>query len=161
MKKKYYIILLINIVLILFDQLTKLLIVKNFDLYESKVLINNFLKLYYIRNTGASFGILSGQIILIIGVSILVLMYLIKQIKENKDNKLLLISGSLIISGAFGNLIDRIFRKYVVDFISFTFLGYDFAVFNVADIFITIGTILYIGVLLFEGKHERNKSRRN
>ena len=67
MKKKYYIILLINIVLILFDQLTKLLIVKNFDLYESKVLINNFLKLYYIRNTGASFGILSGQIILIIG----------------------------------------------------------------------------------------------
>ncbi len=161
MKKKYYIILLINIVLILFDQLTKLLIVKNFDLYESKVLINNFLKLYYIRNTGASFGILSGQIILIVGVSILVLMYLIKQIKENKDNKLLLISGSLIISGAFGNLIDRIFRKYVVDFISFTFLGYDFAVFNVADIFITIGTILYIGVLLFEGKHERSKSRRN
>ena len=74
------------------------------------------------------------------------------------DNKLHLISTILIISGAFGNLIDRIFRGYVVDFISFTFFGYEASIFNVADSFITIGVIFYIINIILEGKYGKDNS---
>ena len=76
------------------------------------------------------------------------------------NNKCGIISSSLIISGALGNLIDRLFRGYVVDFFSFTIFKKEMAIFNVADSFITIGVIIYIIVLFMEGKNERIKSKK-
>ena len=156
MKKKYYIVFII--ILCLFDQLSKLLILKSFNVGESSILIKGFLKLYYIQNRGISFGMFGSMRILIIIFSLLIIGYMIYDfIKTN--NKINILADSLIISGAFGNLIDRIFRGYVIDFISFTLFKREMSIFNVADSFITIGVILYIINILMEGKYERIKNK--
>ena len=156
MKKKYYILLIIG--LCLFDQLSKLIILKFFDVNESLVLIKNFLKIYYIQNIGISFGIFSGMRIPIIVLSILIIGYMIYEFIKS-EKRVSLISISLIISGAFGNLIDRVFRGYVVDFISFTLFKKEMSIFNLADTFITIGVFIYIISLFMEGKYERVNSK--
>ena len=103
---------------------------------------------------------LSGNTIVLIALTILILIYLFKEIKNNKDNNLLLMSSTLIFSGAIGNLIDRVFRGYVVDFISFTLFKREMPIFNLADIFITFGVLLYLYIIFMEGKNERNINRR-
>jgi signal peptidase II len=158
MKKKTIIIIISGILLILFDLFTKYLITKYFNVNEGIVLINNFLKFVYIRNTGAAFGMLSNNTILLILVTIVLLFYLVKEILNSKAN-INLFAYTLIISGAIGNLIDRVFRGYVVDFISFTLFGREMAIFNVADIYITFGVILFIFSIFKEGKHERNNHK--
>lgn len=156
MKKRYYILLIF--ILCILDQVSKLLVVKYLNGNDSLIIINNFLKLLYIKNTGISFGILSGMRLTIIVLSIMIIGYMIYELVKS-NNKLHLISVILIISGAFGNLIDRIFRGYVVDFISFSFFGYEASIFNIADSFITIGIILYIINILLEGKYGKDKSK--
>lgn len=160
MKKKSLIVLISLLMLIVFDQIIKYLIVKNFSIGEEKILIDNFLKFIYIRNTGAAFGILSGNIVFLIGISLLLIFYIVKEMKKNIDNNLSLLSFSLILGGAVGNLIDRIFRGYVVDFISFTLFKRKMSIFNIADMYITIGVILLIYIVLKEGKYERVSSRK-
>lgn len=160
MKKKSLIVLISILLLIVFDQIVKYLIVRNFSIGEEKILIDNFFKFIYIRNTGAAFGILSGNIIFLIGISLLLIFYIVKEMKKNIDNNLSLLSFSLILGGAVGNLIDRIFRGYVVDFISFTLFNREMSIFNVADMYITIGVILLIYIVLKEGKYERVSSRK-
>ncbi len=159
MKKKYIIFSLTIILLTLFDQISKIIVVNNFELYDSVVLINNFLKFYYLKNTGASFGILSGKMVLIILINLIMIIYLIREIINHKESNLLLVSSSLIISGAFGNLIDRVFRGSVIDFISFTIFNREMPVFNLADTFITIGVILYIIMIFMESSDERDNSK--
>ena len=155
MKKKYYILLIF--VLCLFDQISKLLVIKYLGSNDSFIIINNLLKFLYIKNTGISFGILTGKVYLIICLSVLIIGYMVYEFIKS-TSRLHLISVVLIISGAFGNLIDRIFRGYVIDFLSFTFFKKDFAVFNIADSFITIGVVIYIIYLFMEGKNERINS---
>jgi signal peptidase II len=158
MKKKTIIIIISGILLILFDLFTKYLITKYFNVNEGIVLINNFLKFVYIRNTGAAFGMLSNNTILLILVTIVLLFYLVKEILNSKAN-INLFAYTLIISGAIGNLIDRVFRKYVVDFISFKLLGHEMAIFNIADIYITFGIIIIIYCIIKEGRSERVNSK--
>ena len=160
MKKKSLVVLISLLMLIVFDQIIKYLIVKNFSIGEEKILMDNFLKFIYIRNTGAAFGILSGNIVFLIGISLLLIFYIVKEMKKNIDNNLSLLSFSLILGGAIGNLIDRIFRGYVVDFISFTLFKREMSIFNVADMYIIIGVILLIYIVLKEGKYERVSSRK-
>lgn len=160
MKKKYYICIISVLLLVFFDWLTKHLIVNSFTLGNQIIIIKNFLKICYIKNYGASFGIFSGNTIMLIALTILILFYLLKEINNNKDNNLLLMSSTLIFSGAIGNLIDRIFRGYVVDFISFTLFKSEMPIFNLADIFITFGVLLYLYIIFMEGKNERNINRR-
>ena len=81
------------------------------------------------------------------------------ELKKNINNKIFVISLSLIISGALGNLIDRIFRGYVVDFISFTLFNKEMAIFNIADIFITIGVTILLVRIFKEGKYERIRNK--
>ena len=158
MKKKTIIIIISGILLILFDLFTKYLITKYFNVNEGIVLINNFLKFVYIRNTGAAFGMLSNNTILLILVTIVLLFYLVKEILNSKAN-INLFAYTLIISGAIGNLIDRVFRKYVVDFISFKLFGHEMAIFNIADIYITFGIIILIYCIIKEGRSERVNSK--
>ena len=160
MKKKSLYSIIIIIILTLLDQITKLLVVKFFDVDDYLIIIKDFLKFYYIKNIGASFGIFGGKTIMLILITFLVILYIIYEMKNNKNNKLSLFSCILILSGAFGNLIDRLFRGYVIDFISFTLLKKEMAIFNLADIYITFGVILYIYVILMEGNSYGNKSKR-
>ena len=77
MKKKSLVVLISLLMLIVFDQIIKYLIVKNFSIGEEKILMDNFLKFIYIRNTGAAFGILSGNIIFLIFITVLLIFYIV------------------------------------------------------------------------------------
>ena len=112
MKKKYIISIIMIIILMFFDYLTKTLIINSFEVNDSMILIKDFLKFYYIKNYGASFGMLSGQTILLVIFTVVAIIYLFGEIKKSKS-LLLIFSSSLIIGGALGNLIDRVFRGYV------------------------------------------------
>ena len=96
---------------------------------------------------------------ILILITILLLIYLIIELKKNFNNDFISLSLSLIISGALGNLIDRVFRGYVVDFISFILFNKEMAIFNVADAFITIGVVILLIYIFKEGKYERNNNK--
>ena len=146
--------------LVILDQLTKFLVVELIPLNNSVILIKNFLKFYYIQNTGAAFGMFSGYTILLVLFTFFVLYFLYKEIKDNKVDNLNLCTLVLLFAGAIGNLIDRVFRKYVIDFISFTLFKHEMAIFNVADIYITFGVIIYLFGILRDRKNERNSSKK-
>ena len=146
--------------LVILDQLTKFLVVELIPLNNSVILIRNFLKFYYIQNTGAAFGMFSGYTILLVLFTFFVLYFLYKEIKDNKVDNLNLCTLVLLFAGAIGNLIDRVFRKYVIDFISFTLFKHEMAIFNVADIYITFGVIIYLFGILRDRKNERNSSKK-
>ena len=152
MKKKIYLIIFVVFLLVGFDQLIKYLVIDNIGINNSKVIIDNFLSLTCIKNIGAAFGIMSGNMIILILITIFLIYYIIREIKKNYDNNITLLSLTLILGGALGNLIDRIFRGYVVDFLSFKIFGYEAALFNVADIFITVGVFLMIMILFKDGE---------
>lgn len=127
------------------DQISKLLVVRLIDINKNIELIKNFFYLTYIRNTGAAFSILTGQRIFLITIAIIILASLFNYLRKNKiDKKLEQLALSLIIGGSFGNLLDRIIRGYVVDFIDIKIFGYNFPVFNIADTFIVIGVFFLI-----------------
>lgn len=158
MKKKSLFILIVILILTIIDQIIKYLVVSNISIGSEKIIIDNFLKFIYIRNTGAAFGILSGNIIFLIFITVLLIFYIVNEMKKNINNNLSLLSFSLILSGALGNLIDRVVRGYVVDYISFTLFNREMSVFNLADTYITIGVILLIYIVIKEGKNERISS---
>lgn len=158
MEKKYIKIISLIIFLIVFDQLIKFLVTLNFNVGEEFVIINNFLKFIYIKNTGAAFGMFSGNTFMLILIAIVLIWYLIKEIKTNLNNKLSIISFSLVLGGALGNLIDRVFRGYVVDYISFTLFNSEMAIFNMADIYITFGVLLLLYIVIRDGRNEKNKN---
>ena len=136
-------IFIISIFLIILDFISKLLII-NF-LKVDLFLIPNFLYLTYVTNTGTFWGLFSNINLFFIVLSITILIALIYIIvKKITLNKLNTILYSLVISGIIGNLIDRIIRGYVVDFIGIKIFNYNFPIFNFADIYIVIGVLLFI-----------------
>lgn len=149
MSHKYFPLITMVLMLVVIDQLTKFYIDSNFVLYQSLEVINGYFNITYIRNSGVAFGILSGfkgivsQIIFIFISLIAILAIII--IYRGTDDKMIFsrISLSLILSGAIGNMIDRIFRGgEVIDFFDFYWKSYHWPAFNIADSCITIGVIL-------------------
>lgn len=139
MKKRN--IIIFSIILIFIDQIIKYL-VHNYIISDI-VIINNFFSITNLSNYGAAFGILSNNIYFLIFISLILIYFIISEIKKN-NNKGYIISLLMILSGALGNLIDRIFRGYVVDYLSFELFSISFPVFNFADMLITFGTIYLI-----------------
>ena len=149
--------LFIIILLTCIDQYSKFMVIQNMDLGEKIVLIENFFSITHVRNYGAGFSILQNATVFLSTVSILAICILIYMLLHEK--KLSLVSKTaylLIISGAMGNLIDRVMKAYVTDFLDFLIFGYDFPVFNIADSFITVGCFLLIGELLWESRSAAN-----
>ena len=126
------------------DQLTKWLTVMNLDLHETFPLIENVFHFTYVRNTGAAFSILSDERWFLIGITAIVMLALMAFVLfgQFRRYKLFNISATLILSGGIGNLIDRLVQGYVVDFIKTTFM--DFPIFNVADCFVVVGSVLLL-----------------
>ncbi len=160
MKKKHYIILASVLLLVLLDQITKQIIVKTMDLGEHFTVIKNFFLINSHRNTGGAWGILTGQMTvfyLITLIAFVLFYYLIKEVDFNK--KLVYsIAVTLLIAGAIGNFIDRILFQEVVDFLDFYIFGYDFPIFNVADINLVVGMFLFAFDILMEDViHAKNK----
>lgn len=150
-KKIFYLIdILLVIVLVFLDQVTKNLAVVKLKDKSAYTLINGVLEFNYLENKGAAFGMLQNQKIFFVFVAIVFLgvitFVLIKAPNEPKYTKLHILLV-MICAGAIGNLIDRIRLDYVVDFIYFSLIN--FPIFNVADIYVTVSTILLIICILF------------
>ena len=147
--------LVFTIVLVLIDQLTKYLTVQNIALGEIVEFIPNVVSFTYLQNTGAAFSILEGQMWFFYIITILVVGFLLYYMyAEAKDNKILGYILALVLAGALGNFIDRLLLQYVVDMIKLEFI--DFAIFNVADSYLTVGVILLI-IYTFYEERKTNK----
>jgi signal peptidase II len=131
---------IIVLVILSLDQLTKSIITKSLALNQSLPVIKGIFHLSLVHNRGAAFGLLKNQAPLFIFTSLvaIILIYLDLRLHRHRQTSLYNISLGLILAGAFGNLIDRLFFGYVIDFLDFRI----WPVFNVADSAITVGAIL-------------------
>ncbi|MBC9787382.1 signal peptidase II [Carnobacterium maltaromaticum] len=141
-------------VILVIDQITKYVVVNNIDLYEVKEVIPGILSWMYIRNTGAAWSILEGQMwfFYIITFAVVIAVIYIMQ-KYAKDNWLFSLGLSLILAGALGNFIDRLRLGYVVDMIRLDFMN--FPIFNVADMSLSIGVAVIILYVLLDEKNKK------
>ena len=151
----------ISLLVVLIDQVVKTIITMNLSLYSSIEVIDNFFNITYVRNTGAAWSILSGNTLLLVFISLmsLVMIYLYF-IKDRKLSKIEVISYGLLVGGIIGNLIDRIVRGYVIDYLDFKIIGYSFPIFNIADICIVISIILICINLVVGEYHGKNRNNR-
>lgn len=139
------------------DQATKILVDKTMTMHQSIEIIPNLASLTYLRNTGAAFGFLAGArsglrivfFALISSVAIGCIVYLIRGLRPQQ--KTLLLSLSLILGGAVGNLIDRLRLGEVIDFIDLHWYDIHWPAFNVADSAISIGVVLLFIQMLRKG----------
>jgi signal peptidase II len=169
MRRKYWILLIFCFGILSLDQWTKYVVVQKLALYQRVEVIQGFFNLIHVRNTGGAFGIFGGEkgglgSLLFVVVSLIAIgaiLFLFIKMKENE--KVLPLSFSLVLSGALGNLIDRLRYGEVVDFFEFylSFLPWHifnpWPAFNVADSAISIG----IGLLALELlKQDKKKLRR-
>ncbi|MBN2829848.1 MAG: signal peptidase II [Candidatus Cloacimonetes bacterium] len=150
--------------IICLDQLTKYLIRSNFDLYQSRAVIGDLVRFTYVRNTGAAFSMSFGNDTInrwiFVTISFLAIGFIVYYFTKTKGILQNLIA-SLVLAGAVGNLIDRIFLGFVTDFIDCDFpdiIMKRFAIFNVADSAITIAiTLLIIYILFFDKKEKKEE----
>lgn len=157
MKKKPYIIAFFFFIIDLFS---KQLINQIMSVGESVKVINNFFYITYTRNTGAAWSILEDKRILLLIISVIVLYFINKYMNKEVLDKFESFTYGMIIGGIVGNLFDRIFLGYVIDFIDFKLFGYDYPIFNLADTFIVVGIILLFIISVRKEYHEKNRSRR-
>ena len=152
MKKKNIIMGIIFIILgILLDQVVKIIIRVTMEEGKNIPIIKGFFHIAHIENTGTAWGGLSNLSILLIILSIGILAFFIYMFKDVdfKNKKVFSISLVMVISGTIGNLIDRIFFQSVTDFLDFYIFGYDYPVFNIADILLVIGFAIFLIDLVF------------
>lgn len=142
--------LIIAVIGVIADRLTKLWAIDVLKGGPSITVIKDFFTFEYLENRGAAFGMLQNKQWFFIVITIIVIsIMLIYLIKKKPTFKLTSISMAMIIAGAIGNLIDRIQYNYVVDFIMLHYKDvYYFPTFNVADIFVTVGTALLLICIL-------------
>ena len=153
MKRKVMVPIVI-VALIALDQWVKFEIVKNIQLGEVKPFIPKIVSLTYLRNTGAAFSILENQQWLFAVITLVVIGAAIWYLSKHIKGSVWLLSAlCLIIAGGIGNFIDRMRQGFVVDMFQLDFIN--FAIFNVADSYLTIGVLVLIVMML---KEEGNAS---
>lgn len=150
---------IISLIFILVDFIVKIIVNSCMNVYDSISIIPSFFSITYVRNTGAAFSIMENSRVFFIAIGIAAI-YLIWRflIKDKELNKYYVFSYSMLIGGIIGNMIDRIVYGYVIDYLSFNLLDYNFPIFNLADTFIVVSIIM---LLLCEvgGSHARVGSR--
>jgi len=130
---------------IFLDQLSKFLAIRSLQLNTPVSLIKNFLYITLVHNRGAAFGLFKNQLLLFVLISFFAILFIFFHLKNKNNPFLFQLSLSLILSGAVGNLIDRLRFGYVIDFLDFRV----WPVFNLADSALTIGAVLLSWELLF------------
>lgn len=150
---------IIGIVLIL-DMVSKYVVSSLMVENQSFSIINNFFRITYVKNTGAAFSFLDGNVFVLILVTIFFLgcmfYYTFFKVKNFWEG----VSYGLVLGGAIGNFIDRSILGYVRDFIDIDIFGYDYPIFNIADCFIVIGILMYLFISFYKERCSRvgNKS---
>ena len=138
------------------DQIIKYFVLLYLKPVGSVGAINGFLEWNYVENTGAAFGSFSGNTTLLsVITAVIIFAGIAAIIFKNIKSKYLLVTATIVIAGGLGNLIDRIFRGYVVDFIIVLFI--DFPVFNFADILVTCGSFMLIIYLIIDIYNDSRK----
>ena len=148
-------VLLLGLVVLIFDQLTKQAVRGHLVYGESRPIIEGFFNLVYVRNDGAAWNILSGHgiILILISVCVLILLFIYRRsfLQEQLSHRILL---GLLVGGIAGNLVDRIRFGWVTDFLDFQFGSYHYPSFNVADSAICIAIGLYVLSNFFHKKED-------
>ena len=137
-------ILIISLIIIVIDIISKLLISNTLIENESISIIPKFFYITYAKNTGVAFSMLKGNRILIILATTLIIGFILKYIYNKKIIFQEQIAISLILGGSIGNLIDRIVYGYVIDFLDIKLGNYNYPIFNIADSSIVIGVIIFL-----------------
>jgi signal peptidase II len=153
-----YLIRIGGLVLIL-DQLTKILVVLYLPLYSSVTVVPGFFNLVHVRNTGAAFSFMAGDFsawrqAFFIAVSVIgagIILYIYRRLKS--EDKWARLALALILGGALGNLVDRVRLGEVIDFIDIYVGSYHWPAFNIADSAISIGAVILLLVLLTSKDH--------
>jgi len=136
-------------IIVLLDQITKKVVVNNMELHDEIPVIKGFFNLYYVRNKGAGLGILSNARWVFLSLTTVIIIVIAALLLINYfENFLANISLIFILAGGIGNMIDRVMLGEVVDFFQFQIKFFDF-IFNVADVFVTFGTILFVIYYIF------------
>ena len=154
---KFYSVAIVTIVL---DQLTKWLVVKNMDLGERIGIWDPWIGILSHRNRGAAWGMLEGQMWIFTIITIAVIIGIAYfYVTEAKNKPLLQFSLMLLLGGAVGNFIDRLFRGEVVDFADtyIPVINYHFPIFNVADMALTFAVILLFITIILDERAEKKK----
>src|SRR5699024_1972154 len=146
--------LILTIILVTIDQITKYLTVQNLALFEVKEIIPKFLSFTYIQNSGAAWSLLEGKMWFFYIITLIVVAFLLYYLyTEGRKDKILGVILSIILAGTLGNFIDRVLFQYVVDMIKLEFIN--FPIFNVADMLLTIGVAVLLFYTIYEEKNPR------
>ena len=146
MKTKYLILMLLTSVVLVIDQLTKVYVDRSMQLYQSIPVVDGLFSITYLRNKGAAFSFLAEAswrlpfFVLVSVIAVVVIMVALGKLRD--DQKLAAVSLSLILSGAVGNLIDRVRLGEVIDFLDVYWRSHHWPAFNVADSAICVGVAL-------------------
>ena len=124
-------------------------------------IIDNFFSLTYVLNDGAAFSLFASRTYLLILIALICLFFIIYELKNNLDDRVLSIGYSLVLAGLLGNFIDRLIDGYIIDYLSFKILGYSYPIFNLADILIVVGIVIVIikEILKERGKKDEVRSK--
>ena len=137
----------LSLIILLADQFTKVLIVGNYALGDSTY-VTNFFNVVRAHNTGAAFSFLAGaggwQRWFFTGIGVMAAVFMVWMLKSHPGQKLFSFAISLILGGAIGNVIDRLWHGYVVDFLDFHWREMHFPAFNIADSAISVGAVCLI-----------------
>jgi signal peptidase II len=140
--------LLLSALIVLFDQLTKVLVVRSFTLGQRRAIVDGFFDLTLVYNKGAAFSFLAGaggwQRWFFIGLGLAAVAFMLYLLWRHGQQKMFALGVALILGGAIGNIIDRILRGQVVDFVLLFWKDFYWPAFNVADCGITVGAALLI-----------------
>ena len=144
-------------ILTFLDQGSKYLVLTRLKNSPDIILMTGVLQLHYLENRGMAFGLFEGKIPVFVILCVLffcVFFYVYARIPRTGYYLPLTITSLIMVSGALGNFIDRVFRKYVVDFIYFSLI--DFPVFNMADIYVVCSGILLVILVCFKYKNDED-----
>ena len=147
---------IISLIVIIIDRILKVLVTNNFVLNVRNKIIDGFFYITNCHNEGAAFSLFSGNVLFLIFITLIVLFLIYRTINKENVNKIGILAYGLLLGGILGNLYDRIFYGYVIDYLHFVIFKFNFAIFNLADAAIVIGAILLI---VFEGSD--NDGRKN
>lgn len=137
--------IILTLIFLLVDIVSKLLVSRYILLEKSIKIINNFLYITYVRNTGAAWSMFSSRSVLVLIVSFFIIVGIVLYVNKNRPkDKIERLAYSMILGGALGNFVNRIVYGYVIDFIDVKIFRYDYPIFNLADSFIVIGVILLV-----------------
>ncbi len=138
----------IAVLVLILDQLVKSLVDIYLEVNESRVVIKNFFNITFVHNTGGAWSILENHSYVFIILSVVAIILLVRFMFKFKKNLRNSLAFALTISGIMSNLADRIFLGYVRDFLDFKVFGYDYPIFNIADIAIVIGVLLLMWAII-------------